>query len=173
MKEIRTSLYLLSDRCGYPDMQSNTGLHFNNLEQKFSYKEGLQPSRRPSKYWKTLGLSKSKTNIQEQEARAVIQTHIEVTCPATGIVFTDGSCWGNHGPCVAGACLYLPRQDKLNEPVAKIASILREELIAINIALKFCLKEVDRSQVEHIRIFFYVLLDFCNLVGIPITTKLQ
>ena len=138
------------------DMQSNTGVNFHNLEQQFSYMEGLQPSRRPLEYWKTLGSSKSRTKIQEQEARAVIQRQIEETGPATVIAFTDGSCRGNPGPCGAGACIYLPRQEEcieLKKPVAKIASILLGELVAINITLKFYQEEVNRSGMDHIRIF--------------------
>ena len=138
------------------DMQSNTGVNFHNLEQQFSYMEGLQPSRRPPEYWKTLGSSKSRTKIQEQEARVVIQEQIQETGPATVIAFTDGSCRGNPGPCGAGACLYLPRQEeliKLKKPVAKTSSILLGEIVAINITLKFCLEEINRSNIDHIRIF--------------------
>ena len=52
--------------------------------------------------------------------------------------FTDGSCRGNPGPCGAGACLFLPNEERvdLKQPVSTRASILLGELIAIKIALE-------------------------------------
>ena len=93
---------------------------------------------------------------------AMIHEQIQETGPATVIAFTDGSCRGNPGPCGAGACLYLPRQEeliKLKKPVAKTASILLGEIVAINIALKFCLEEIYRSNIDHIHVQLLLLSD--------------
>ena len=56
------------------------------------------------------------------------------------MVFTDGSCIGNPGPCGAGACLSIPGSSELimlKQPVSSRGSILLGELVAIKIALQF------------------------------------
>ena len=47
-------------------------------------------------------------------------------------------CRGNSGPCGAGACLFLPNEERvdLKQPVSTRSSILLGELIAFKIALE-------------------------------------
>ena len=96
-----------------------------SIEPEFSFLQDLQPSKQRPEYWNNLGSSKSRSVIQEKEARKVIEGIITEAESETVFVFTDGSCKGNPGPCGAGACLFFPNQEKieLHQPVAKRASI--------------------------------------------------
>ena len=69
--------------------------------------------------------------------------------------FADGSCRGNPGPCGAGACLFLPNEEKidLKQPVSKRSSILLGELMAIKIALDNSKLEMERIDVKKIMLF--------------------
>ena len=102
--------------------------------------------------------------IQEEEARKVIEGIVTEAEAETVFVFTDGSCKGNSGPCGAGACLFFPYQQKieLHQPVAKRASILLGELVAIKMALKYVKKEVNKREIKHLS----VLSDSHLAVGI-------
>ena len=62
--------------------------------------------------------------------------------------FTDGSDRGNPGPCGTGACLFFPSQERidLHRPVARSASILLGELVAIKSALDQVKVEVKRRR---------------------------
>ena len=57
----------------------------------------------------------------------------------TVVVFTEGLCRENPGPCGAGFCIILPHSDKveLKQTVSKLASILLGALVAIKITLDF------------------------------------
>ena len=82
----------------------------------------------------------------------------------TVFVFTDGSCKGNPGPCGAGACLFFPNQEKieLHQPVAKGASILLGELVAIKMALEYVKTEVNKREIKQLS----VLSDSKSAVGV-------
>ena len=70
-------------------------------------------------------------------------------------IFTDGSCRENPGPCGAGACVYLPGQEEcveLKKPVSKLASILLEELVAIEIASNFIQSEMKKKTIKGVKI---------------------
>ena len=69
--------------------------------------------------------------------------------------FTDGSCRGNPGPCGAGACLFLPNEERidLKQPVSKRSSILLGELMAIKIALDNIKLEMERIDIKKIMLF--------------------
>ena len=73
----------------------------------------------------------------------------------TLIVFTDGSCRGNTGPCGAGACVFLPNNDKIEwkQPVSKLVSILLGELVAIQITLNYLIEEKKVRDISTILIF--------------------
>ena len=63
------------------------------------------------------------------------------------MVFTDGSCLGNPGPCGAGGVFVYPGSSELvmlKQPVSSRGSILLGELVAIKIALQF----IYRSKVQ-------------------------
>ena len=122
------------------DMTSNTGISLHSLEKEFTYMDSLQPTKRPPEYWQNLGSSKSRTAEQEKLSREVIGEVIDGCDAETAVVFTDGSCLGNPGPCGAGACLSIPGSSELimlKQPVSSRGSILLGELVAIKIALQF------------------------------------
>ena len=65
---------------------------------------------------------------------------VEICEPNDIVVFTDGSCLGNPGPCGSGACIFVPSQTepvRLKRPVTNRGSILLGELVAILMALEF------------------------------------
>ena len=102
--------------------------------------------------------------IQEEEARKVIEGIVTEAESETVFVFTDGSCKRNPGPCGAGACLFFPNQEKieLHQPVAKRASILLGELVAIKMALEYVKTEVNKREIKQLS----VLSDSQSAVGI-------
>ncbi|WAR01815.1 RNH-like protein, partial [Mya arenaria] len=113
------------------DMKLLIDININSIEPEASYLEGLQPSRRRPEYWNNL----------EDEVNTVI-------------AFTDGSCLGNPGPCGAGACIYFNDQKRveLSQPVAKSASILVGELVAIKMTLQCIIDEAKKKQLQNVRI---------------------
>ena len=73
-------------------------------------------------------------------SRDLIGGVIEKCDAETAVIFTDGSCMGNPGPCGAAACLFVPGtsdQVSLKQPVSSMGSILPGELVAIKIALQY------------------------------------
>ena len=79
-----------------------------------------------------------------RQKRCVVKNLIkDNTGIQTVITFTDGSCRGNPGPCGAGACVFLPNNDEieLKQTFSKLASILLDELLAIQIILNFLIEE--------------------------------
>ena len=77
----------------------------------------------------------------------VIGGVIEGCDAETAVVFTDGSCLGNPGPCGAGACLSIPGSSDLvmlKQPVSSRGSILLGKLVAIKMALQY----LYRSKVQ-------------------------
>ena len=71
-------------------------------------------------------LVSKKEQSQEDEARIIIDEQIRSADKDVICGFTDGSCRGNPGPCGAGACLFLPNEERidLKQPVSKRSSIL-------------------------------------------------
>ena len=131
------------------DMTTNTGISLHGLEKEFTYMylDSLQPTKRPPEYWQNLGSSKSRSAEQEKLSREVIGGVIEGCDAETAVVFTDGSCLGNPGPCGAGACLSIPGSSDLvmlKQPVSSRGSILLGELVAIKMALQY----LYRSKVQ-------------------------
>ena len=88
------------------DTISTTGINLSAIEPEFSFLQDLQPSKQRSEYWNNLGSSKSRSVIQEKEARKVIEGIVTEAESETVFVLTDGSCKGNPGPYGAGACLF-------------------------------------------------------------------
>ena len=116
---------------------SNTSIDIRAVEPEFSYLQYLQPTKERPEYWNNLGSLKSRSVIQPEEARNVIERVAKEAGTDVVSGFTDGLCRSNLGPCGAGACLFFPSQERidLHQPVARRASILLGELVAIKIAL--------------------------------------
>ena len=130
------------------DIKAETGNKQMNLEPEFSFRETLYPTINKPEYWSRLGCSKSRTQTQKDESRAVISGTLEACSPDTLIAFTDGSCHPNPGPCGAGACVYLPHETSqvcLKQPVSKRGSILLGEMIAIKMVLDFILEKLNQK----------------------------
>ena len=103
--------------------------------------------------------------IQEEEAGQVIEGNDKEAKSEKVFVFTEGSCKGNPGPWERGPLerkhVYLPKQEKIeiHQPVAKRASILLGELVAIKMALEYVKTEVNKREIKQ-------LSDFQSAVGI-------
>ena len=103
------------------DMMSNTGITLNSLEKDCNYLEKLLPSKQKPEYWNILGSSKFRTGEQEQISREIIGGMLDSCEDGTSVVFTDGSWYGNPGPCGAGACIFHPGASEpvfLKQPVS-------------------------------------------------------
>ena len=138
------------------DMETNTGISIINVEPEFSFLEGLCPSKSKPEYWNRLGSSKSRNVTQQEESKVIIQSLVEMSNYNNLIVFTDGSCLGNPGPCGSGACIFVPNETEpvmLKRPVTNRGSILLGELIAILMALEFAQSEHKKRQIHGITIF--------------------
>ena len=96
------------------DMETNSGTSIINIEPEFTFLEGLCPSKSRPEYWNRLGSSKSRSVAQQEETKVAVQNMVEICEPNDIVVFTDGSCLGNPGPCGSGACIFIPTQ---TEPV--------------------------------------------------------
>ena len=84
-------------------------------------------SKQKPEYWNILGSSKSRTGEQEQMSREIIGGMLDSCEDGTAVVFTDGSCLGNPGPCGAGACIFHPGTSEpvlLKQPVSSRGSTL-------------------------------------------------
>ena len=60
-------------------------------------------------------------------SREIIGGMLDSCEDGTAVVFTDGSCLGNPGPCGAGACIFHPGTSEpvlLKQPVSSRGSIL-------------------------------------------------
>ena len=134
---------------------SNTGIDIRAVEPEFSYLQYLQPTKERPEYWNNLGSSKSRSAIQAEEARNVIEKVVKEAGTDSVSGFTDGSCRGNPGPCGAGACLFFPSQERidLHQPVARRASILLGELVAIKIALDQVRVEAKKRRFKEVTLF--------------------
>ncbi|MCG7878799.1 MAG: reverse transcriptase domain-containing protein [Candidatus Thiodiazotropha endolucinida] len=134
---------------------SNTGIDIRAVEPEFSYLQSLRPSKQRPEYWNNLGSSKSRSTSQAEEARNVIEKVVKEAGTNVVTGFTDGSCFGNPGPCGAGACLFFPSQERLDlyQPVARRASILLGELVAIKIALDQVKLESGKRAFKEVTIF--------------------
>ena len=131
------------------DIKADKGIDTFNIEQDFSFQEGLYPTLTKPEYWSHLGSSKNRTNDQKDESRNLINDILEACTPDTLIAFTDGSCHPNPGPCRAGACVYLPFETSpvnLKQPVSKHGSILFGEMIAIKMVLDFILEKLHQKR---------------------------
>ena len=138
-------------------MVSNTGVLFNNLEKKCNYLDSLQPSKQKPDYWNILGSSKSRTGDQEELSREIIGGILDSCDDGKAVVFTDGSCLGNPGPCGAGACVFPPGVSEpvlLKQPVSSRGSILLGEVVAIKMALQYLYKTQKPSDLRKVHIFF-------------------
>ena len=148
------------------DIKAETGNKNLNLEPDFSFRETLFPTINKPEYWSRLGSSKSRTQSQKDESRAVISGTLESCSPDTLIAFTDGSCHPNPGPCGAGACVYLPHEATpvfLKQPVSKHGSILLGEMIAIKMVLDFILEKLyQKKEIKDV----LILSDSQSSVGL-------
>ena len=131
------------------DIKAETVIDTFNIEQDFSFREGLYPTLTKPEYWSRLGSSKNRTNDQKDDSRNLITDILETCTPDTLIAFTDGSCHQNPGACRAGACVYLPFKTSpvnLKQPVSKLGSILLGEMIAIKMVLDFILEKLYKKR---------------------------
>ncbi len=92
------------------DMTTNTEISTNNIEPEPDYVEALRPTKTKPEYWTGLGASNTRSSEQIVASRNIIHEMITECAIDTTIIFTDGSCLGNPGPCGAGACIYPPKQ---------------------------------------------------------------
>ena len=139
------------------DTVSTTGINLSAIEPEFSFLQDLQPSKQRPEYWNNLGSSKSRSVIQEEEARQVIEGNDKEAKSEKVFVFTEGSCKGNTDPCGArpmwsGSMIIFPKQEKIeiHQPVAKRASILLGELVAIKMALEYVKIEVNKREIKQL-----------------------
>ena len=82
------------------------------------------------------------------------------------VVFTDGSCLGNPGPCGAGACLSIPGSSDLvmlKQPVSSRGSILLGELVAMKMILQYLYRSKVQGRSRITRV--HVLSDRQSAVG--------
>ena len=131
------------------DIKAETGIDTFNIEQDFSFREGLYQTLTKPEYWSRLGSSKNRTNDQKDESRNLINDILEACTSDTLITFTNGACHPNPGPCGAGACVYLPFETSpvnLKQPVSKLGSILLGEMIAIKMVLDFILEKLHQKR---------------------------
>ena len=139
------------------DMEKTTSINIQLIEPEFTFRTGemAMTMTRPT-YWNRLGSSKSRTPEQELLCQEVINELMEESDSTQAISFTDGSCIGNPGPCGAGAIIYsetLKPAARLHRPVAQRGSILLAELVAILIALEFCITEGLSNSIDTMKIF--------------------
>ncbi|MEW8548403.1 MAG: ribonuclease H family protein, partial [Candidatus Thiodiazotropha sp.] len=140
----------MADMCAYASITCSS------IEPEPDYVDSLQPTVKRPEYWNNLGSSKNRTKQQEEESRRIIEEEIDKSEVGTTLIFTDGSCKQNPGPCGAGACVYLPGQEEsveLKKPVSRLASILLGELVAISIALSFIQGEMRKRQLAGVKLF--------------------
>ena len=133
------------------DMTTYTDISFQSLEKEFSYLESLQPVKRSPEYWQKLGSSKTRTVEQEKLSREIIEGLIDSRNTENAVGFTDGSCPGNPGTCVAGACLFIPGSVEpimIKQPVSNRGSILLWELVAIELALNHIYRYKTERQLD-------------------------
>ena len=94
-------------------METNSGTDIINIVPEFTFLEGLCPSKSRQEYWNRLGSSKSRSVVQQEEAKVTVQTLVETRELNDLVVFTDGSCLGNPGPCaLESVYLFLTRQSQ-------------------------------------------------------------
>ena len=129
-------------------METISGTNIIDSEPEFTFLESLCPSKSRPEYWNRLGSSKSRSVAQQKEAKVTVQNIVE-TCELNDIVvFTDGYCLGNPGPCGSGACIFVSDQTesvRLKRPVTNRGSILLGELVVILMALEFAQIEYRTS----------------------------
>ena len=133
------------------DMTTNTDIFFQSLEKEFNYLESLQPAKRSTEYWQKLGSSKTRTVEQEKLSREIIEGLIDSRNTENAVGFTDGSCLGNPGTCIAGACLFIPGSVEpimIKQPVSNRGSILLWELVAIELALNHIYQYKTERQLD-------------------------
>ena len=100
------------------DTFSNTGIDLSTVEPEFSYLQHLRPSRQRPEHWNNLGSPNSRSTVQEEEVRTVIEGIMMMEAGNDVIYgFTDGSCRGNPGPC--GASYQIKKELMLNSRTPK------------------------------------------------------
>ena len=73
-------------------------------------------------------------------SREIIGGMLDSCEEGTAVVFTDGSCLGNPGPCGAEACIFHLGASEpvlLKQPVSSRGSIVLGEVVAIKMALQY------------------------------------
>ena len=129
------------------ERKTETGNKTLNIEPDFSFREGLYPTPMKPEYWSHLGSSKSRTQDQQDESRALINSTLGTCTSDTFNAFTDGSCHPDAGPDGAGVCVYLPFETQsvnLKQPVSKHGSILLGEMVAIKLVLDFIMEKLNQ-----------------------------
>ncbi|VDI53589.1 Hypothetical predicted protein [Mytilus galloprovincialis] len=134
------------------DMKDTELVDINKIEPQYEY-QGLVSVIRAPDYWRNIGSSKSRTTDQIEEGKQIISEQLKSQTPNTAVAFTDGSCFGNPGPCGAGAIIYInDQEEKLKRPVSNKGSILLAELIAIKIVLDY-IESFSKEQIDTLTLF--------------------
>ena len=89
----------MADMCAYGDTTCRT------IEAEPDYVDSLQPTLKRPEYWNNLGCSKNRTKVQEEDSRRLTEEQIDTSEVDTVLIFTEGSCRRNTGPCGAGVCV--------------------------------------------------------------------
>ena len=73
------------------DIKAETGIDTFNIEQDFSFREGLYPTLTKPEYWSRLGSSKNRTNDQKDESQNLINDILEACSPDNLIALSSKS----------------------------------------------------------------------------------
>ncbi|VDI25109.1 Hypothetical predicted protein, partial [Mytilus galloprovincialis] len=135
------------------NMKEETDISIDDIEPEYQF-QGLQASKSPPEYWRTLGSSKNRTKEQEITGKNLILNKLNTVSPSTVVAFTDGSCQSNPGPCGAGAIrIFNNKEIELKQPVSKRGSILLAELVAIKLVLDYVSRIENKTLIEEVKIF--------------------
>ncbi|XP_071160776.1 uncharacterized protein [Mytilus edulis] len=135
------------------NMKEETDISIDDIEPEYQF-QGLQASKSPPEYWRTLGSSKNRTKEQEITGKNLILNKLNTVSPSTVVAFTDGSCQSNPGPCGAGAIVIFNNKEiELKQPVSKRGSILLAELVAIKLVLDYVNRIENKTLIEEVKIF--------------------
>ncbi|VDI64334.1 Hypothetical predicted protein [Mytilus galloprovincialis] len=130
------------------NMKEETDISIDDIEPEYQF-QGLQASKSPPEYWRTLGSSKNRTKEQEITGKNLILNKLNTVSPSTVVAFTDGSCQSNPGPCGAGAIVIFNNKEiELKQPVSKRGSILLAELVAIKLVLDYVSRIENKTLIE-------------------------
>ncbi|VDI77868.1 Hypothetical predicted protein [Mytilus galloprovincialis] len=133
--------------------ERRTDISVDDIEPEYQF-QGLQASKSPPEYWRTLGSSKNRTKEQEITGKNLILNKLNTVSPSTVVAFTDSSCQSNPGPSGAGAIVIFNNKEiELKQPVSKRGSILLAKLVAIKLVLDYVSRIENKTLIEELKIF--------------------